>query len=204
MWELNMKSMLTGALVALTLSTGADAATLDFNFDEVNSNVVVTFEGSLDLTGLTLDRDFFQSGRASSFIDPAGARFRGSQLDLYTVNVYTSMGDSFRSFGTGGTVGMSVFGLLQPSYIAFDDDELSLISGYSSGATIRGGLRASGSFASLGIDDTPQSFAFGENTINYNFNGETAASAAVPVPAALPLLLSAIAGLAFFSRRRRV
>lgn len=198
-----MKTMLTGALVALTLSTSAVAATLDFNFDEVDSNVVVMFEGSLDLTGLTLDRSFFQSSRVSSFIDPAGARFRGRQLDLYTVNVYTSMGDSFRSFGTGGTVGMSAFGLLQPSYIAFDGDELSLISTYSSGTTIRGGLRVSGSFASRGIDDTPQSFAFGENTINYNFNGETAASVAVPVPAALPLMLSALAGLAFFSRRRR-
>lgn len=200
--EYYMKILLKGAVVALAMGASAAADTMDFDFDEVGTTVLLSWEGSFDLTGLTIDRSFTDQNSAS-FINPSAAAFVVNFGSPNFAHVYKSAGDSFSSFGTGGQVSGSRSVFSMTSLFQFSDDELLLTSSYTSGSTISGALSFGGSFASLGIDNTPQSFAFGDNTVNYNFNGETAAAAAVPVPAALPLLLSAFAGLAFIARRRR-
>lgn len=196
---------LIAALFVLLVSGGAaSAATLTINVRQVGPDVVVTANGNIDLTGLTLT-DFGVPGSeglgiANVDINPSLGLFVGPPGVVVEIFIYdmTSVpffgpGSDFTvpDFGTGTVLGLyAPFGGIPNPTFSIERDYVSLAP-ISSSSTYLGVT-----LATLGFTDGQYSFAFGNNILLVNV------SSAVPLPAALPLFG---AGLAVFgwARRRR-
>jgi len=144
---------------------------------ESGSNVIFSYTGQLDLTGLSgpgfLDFSFLGSGIAPS----AGSFISGGIYDTYQYS------GAFIPFGSGGT---TLFGSFSgDGHIAIvntsESQEIWVPPGYVSGAPLSGSVTFAGDFNSLGL--TPGSYitALPSDTITMNIG-------AAPVPAPLPLL----------------
>lgn len=192
-----MKSIASAALAALTLANGASAGVITVNFAEVGNDVVISYSGSFDTTGLTP----LGTAPIGSFLTPSSGTF------ISGATFFTFYGGVFAEpFGTSGTVpGGASTGdpfILSAGVIGVDAGSFNTTA-YVSGEPLAGTLTfANSTLLSLDIATTPapQQFTSGNNTVftNAGFADVTA----VPLPASIVLLLSGIAGLGFVSRKR--
>lgn len=180
-------------MVALTLP--AKSAVL-ITVEELSGNVVFSYSGSIDLTGLTPVPD---KANGVAFVYPnyqggssALAFGRGNLMNGYTATVLPS-------FGTASFIGGTATG---PGFSFFASGLIALAENYVSGSLISGTLTiANRTAASLGLIDG----VYKTVLANGDYAQLTIGSAAVPLPAALPLLGGAMGvfGLVGWRRRRQ-
>ena len=184
-----MKSIifLLTSLAALTIPVAGNAAVI-INTSQVGGDVIFSFEGSLDLTGMTPTN----SGNSLTAVAPSAGSilFSGPRIgmDVYSIA-------SFPSFGSGIFVSGTATG---DNLKIFVGDAVGFAAGYA-GEVISGSLTVNGSFASLGlISGTYETAALSGDKIILRIPDLSQ----VPLPASLPLFASAF-GLAFAFRRKR-
>jgi len=154
---------------------------------EVGPDVVFSYTGSFDLSGLTATG----AVNNNELIDPSTGAilFAGAgPFDAYEV-------PSLEVFGPGGTAIGTATG---DTFNVYTSDIVGFAVGYA-GGPISGDLTLSGeTFASLGVlEGTYASVAFNGETITLYIG-----AVVVPLPAALPLLAGALFGLGALRRRR--
>lgn len=179
------------AICTLLLGQAANAARIDVFFDEVGADVFARFEGSVELGDLNL----LSAGSATPLIGKVSLQFGVQQgfafeaADALTVDFWqgnapiantlanTPLGDEFAvNFFAGGS---DVFYFLGRDYV--------------SGDRIAGEMQFTNhTIASLGL--TP-GFLFSQITANNALAITVGPTSAVPVPAALPLFLTALIAL---------
>jgi hypothetical protein len=180
-------------LVSLAFATPASAA-VTMNFVETVTGVTATFNGSLDLTGLTS----FGIGGGEPNIQPDIGRFVFNIELIHNSSLYSTSAVP-ASFGSGGltvttTNSGHVFGItpLTPTE-AF----VFVPVGYVSGSPLSGTATFSGAtLASLGIGSGPFVTTFG--------NGDTITIMAttIPEPSAFALVFTGLGMLGLVARRR--
>lgn len=183
------KSGLAAAALCLTVAAGAANAVVMVSIEETGADVVATFEGTIDLTGLS----FFGSSTAvrdqvRPNIPIFFSIFNG--WDAYTIDGVAPV------FGSGGaTVSTSHTG----QSFGWDNNYLYVPSGHTSRGDIMGSMTfASADFTSLGMTEGTYTTVFS--------NGEeiilTVGTTVVPLPASLPLLVAGLGGLGLAARRK--
>ncbi len=179
-----------GLLAAcLSASLGAPAtAAIYIDVAEFGPELVFSFEGSLDLRGMTA----INGGNDSTMVMPqyGAILFAGPSagMDLYDMAKLPVFGDAF---SVSGSVTGDVFKV-------FSDNHVGFVAGYG-GETISGSLTVAGSILSLGLaDGVYETFAASGDFIRLTIGG----TAAVPAPAGGALLLGAL-GLFGLVRRQR-
>jgi hypothetical protein len=206
-----MSKIITSCLwlsFSLTLlsSSIVHAALVTITFEEVGANVVVSGQGSFDLTGLVDPTDFSQGGLVSYIQnDTSSVQFGGSGPSGLVDDYLISDPSTLPMFGVGGfTVADSEDGDVFAIVNAFDGKAVLFVAaGYESGTELTASMQFNNqSFSSLGI--TPSSsyvLTFGQNTVNY-IVGNATPSTPVSAPVTLALFGLGIAGIV--SRRRRI
>jgi hypothetical protein len=152
----------TPTLTQTPTPTSAATAPFSVSFVESGSNILMSYSGTLDLTGL----DFVQNTTSGSGgVGPAQGAFGIGPTGALDVSLYTGATFSYPSnFGTGGGSPSSVtgtgdyFGVFSGLY---PTNTLVVPSGYTSGNFIQGTTTLSAStFSSLGMS---------AGTYNYNW-----------------------------------
>ena len=169
---------------------------------EVGTNVVLTSTGSLDLRGLTFQSNIVYG---SPFISPRDGAFRLGPNAFTLMDIYAGAsgpssfgagrGVNYPTTGSGGPVGVRSLG--------FVDVPRNYVSGsdFSASATF------AGTFDSLGLTQGTYVWSWSGATVQGvsldSVGGDSITLKIVPVPAALPLLGTALAGLGVIGWRRR-
>jgi hypothetical protein len=181
-----MKQLLFAVGLAASLGAPASAA-IYITTADVGPNVVFSFAGSLDLTGMT---SFGAGNSFNSVVPNLGAiLFAGpaSGMDGYSINTLPAFGSGNNAFGTA----------TGDQFKIFIGNLVGFAGGYA-GETISGDLTVAGSAVTLGLIDGVYETA----ALSGDFIRLTIGVSDVPVPAAAPLLLGAL-GLFGLVRRKR-
>lgn len=207
-----MSKIITSCLwlsFSLTLlsSSIVHAALVTITFEEVGANVVVSGQGSFDLTDLVDPTPNSSSGGLASFIenDNSSVQFGGSGPSGVVDDYLISNPSTLPTFGVGGfTVADSENGDVFAIRSTFDGKAILFVAaGYVSGTELTASMQFNNqSFSSLGI--TPSSsyvLTFGQNTVNYIVGNATPST---PVSAPVTLALFGFGIAAIVSRRRRI
>lgn len=185
-----IKTTVAAGALALSLMAGSASATVLFAFEETGGNVVGTFSGSLDLT------DAVAAGSESLVggLDPSRAvAALAGVVDSYLALGPTDFGPGLLALGMAA--GDAIWLVGEGSIDA--NARIGVPSGYASGGALAGTLMFPGeSFASLGVTPGAYVYSLPNDTVTVHFE-----PAAVPLPAALPLLLGAL-GFMFAAARR--
>ena len=186
---------LAGAVLLLGLGAATPAVHASFvvTVSEVGSDVVTTGGGSLDLSGLV--EAGFGIGTSGRLFPDVGLIVIGptTSVDLLVFEGFS--GPS--SFGPGDLTGADsgvgdTVGVLQVIGV------IGVPTGYSSGDPLSGSSTyAGGTFASLGLTPGVYTFTLPNDTFT------VVIGAAVPVPATLLLLVSAVVGVGAVRTWRR-
>ena len=174
-----LKKVLWAPLVAGTLicfdHSAANAAVV-INVVESGSDVIFSYTGQLDLSGLTKTGEGTWGGTGNLY--PASGLFSpgSGTYDTYSITSLASFGNTTLSQATSDS-GANRFGL----YPGMGGPELLVPQGYVSNSSLSGGSTYSGSFSSLGLTQGVYTANLPSDTITMNIG-------AVPVPAPLPLL----------------
>jgi hypothetical protein len=186
----NKSGLVAAALLSLT-SFGAKEASAVVMVDivEDGTDVVATFDGTIDLTGL----DFAgNSVIPSGMVNPSRPLFYSMTNGWYAYDFAATM----TAFGSGGrTIATSQTG----QSFGLEDRYVYVPIGYTSGDSINGSMTfESASFASLGMTEGSYTTVFpnGEEVIL------TVGATVVPLPASLPLLVAGLGGLGLAARRK--
>lgn len=185
-------------LCAMPRDAHAITAVPDFTitFEQVGSDVVANGSGTIDLDGLTyVGTSFSVAGVVPSFGTVVDGSAGGASLDFYTgftgPSNFGSGGTTPASSGSGDQVG--IYGKGQ--YVAVP-------AGYVSGTTLSDTMTFdNATFASLGL--TPGTYVFSWNPVADPTFTVQVGVAATPLPAALPLFTTALAGLGLLGWRRK-
>ena len=177
---------------SLFMANTANAA-LVISASEDAGNVVFTYSGSIDLTGLTSTGTFFENRNAifpgSGGLFSSGA---GQQVALYTGGTLPAFGSGivFAGTGTGDVLNIST------------NNVFGLATDYVSGAAINGSLTIIGAtFASMGLfEGTFTSTLSNSETISMVIGDGLADP--VPLPAAAFLFAPALGGIIVARRRK--
>ena len=187
---LGLKKALWAPLVAGTLicfdHSAANAAVV-INVVESGSDVIFSYTGQLDLTGLGVSGSYGNGG--GGYLVPSSGQFSPGvgNYDIYSLSPLTSFGSGSYTPSTSDT-GVSKFGLidLMGTYLAVPQ-------GYTSNSSLSGGSTYSSStFSSLGLTTGTYTTSLPSDTITMNIG-------VAPVPAPLPLL--GLGAAAAFSRK---
>lgn len=186
------KSILSTAVFAagLSLASAASSAVVAFG-EDVGSDVVFTYSGSIDTTGLTLG-----SGSSQSF----GWVGTQSGTDrFYAMNGYVRWTGAVtvETFG----VALNTSGVATGDSFGYEQNIVWLDPNYVSGSAINGTLTfANTTLATMGFS-VGQSFVatLPNDTITVNIGPVPA----VPLPAGLPLLLVGLGAFGYLSERKK-
>ena len=193
-------SLVAAALAASCLLPGKADAAISVNIEEQGTDVVISYSGSIDTTGIGFNfigasnsKRVFPSGGAIQFNDAANwASIEGFGKNPWTV--------APTAFGTGDVRNADSFSIAAGNAFGFQSDGFYLNSGYVSGTTISGSMTFENeTLASLGIN-------VGNGIMNATFSsGDTLtvnAISAVPEPSAFAAIFGAVA-MAFVGCRRK-
>ncbi|PWJ21168.1 VPLPA-CTERM sorting domain-containing protein [Jannaschia seohaensis] len=202
-----LRSLVVGAAIltaTIAGSTTADppAMTITFTDRPLDGVVDLHAQGALTVSAFTLFFDDSNSFKVPQIRPSSGDLSFGpgetGLQDIYDVPVGT-----VPAFGTNtSSVNCSGFSgdLFKPSRVNSSVDSVYVAPDYMDGAPIDSRMTCAGSFASLGISGDPLSmFLPGEQRVDYVFT----TTAAVPLPAALWLLLGGLGAVAALGRSRR-
>ena len=187
---LGLKKALWAPWVAGTLicfdHSAANAAVV-INVVESGSDVIFSYTGQLDLTGLGVSGGFGNGG--GGYLVPSQGQFSPGvgNYETYFLSPLTTFGSGSYTPSTSDT-GVSKFGLidLMGTYLAVPQ-------GYTSNSSLSGGSTYSSStFSSLGLTTGTYTTSLPSDTITMNIG-------VAPVPAPLPLL--GLGAAAAFSRK---
>ncbi|MEM6934138.1 MAG: hypothetical protein AAF526_11190 [Pseudomonadota bacterium] len=185
------------AVMASFLAESAAADTADVFFSENAFGVEAEGSGSIDLTGLTLIQ---MEDTTLFFVNPEEGAFgagAGGEVDTYSA-------DPFTPYGSGGATDAGEAGTGDAFILGFllGDPVLLLPTGYVSGDPLSFAVFFAGeTLETLGIDALPATTVIGMNDINFSV---AEAPSAVPLPAAMPMLLLGIASVGWVGSRRRL
>ncbi len=204
-----MRSIVRPALVASAfalLSAAPASALMQVVISDTDLGVSVSYTGSLDLTGLTLQTlEVPPPPTVTGVIQPeipALGAFDPDDLAVYTFSA--APGEEWQPYGSGPGAGGEIAIIGAPFYFAANPDEpgegaIVLPGDYISGQLLSGSfLTPVPSLTLLGATPGSYSFALPNDSIQL-----TVEASAVPLPAAAPLLAAGLGGLALLSRRRR-
>jgi len=153
-----MKKIFLSLAAVGALSAGSAEASVLWTFTETGGDVVGTYSGSLDITGLA----FWSSGFTETSVNPfvASMLSGATSTDVYSGLVGpTSFGST--NLKTPGTGSGSAFGIY-----GSNAGLLVLEGGYTSGDAISGTLTFSGAtFASLGVDQGTYVYSLPNDTV---------------------------------------
>lgn len=175
-------------VVAGAMSTATQAnATVKIYLYESGADVIGSFSGSVDLTGMSFGGALTE---IPILVPSDGAFASYADFDSYTGPIFApSFGSLTFSFPTsreGDAFGITFFNLGVPS-------------GYTSGSYISGLMTFAGqTLVSLGANAGVYTYTLPADTITLNVG---IAPPPVPLPASLPLLVGGLAGMTLLRRR---
>ena len=190
------------ALVCSSLLHAAAEAAITVDIEEVGSDVVVSYSGSIDTTGIGFNlvspsslRRIAAFGGNAMFAGPDGAR--GASLTDFGQTPWTV---APTPFGSGGVFEADSFSIADGDSFGFQGNGFFTRFGYTSGSPISGSITFNGqTLASMGID-------VGAGIMNATFSsGDTLTVNAVPEPTSIAFMAtgSLAAGVVAVARRRR-
>jgi hypothetical protein len=184
-------SFLCAAAAAALLSTGSARAALIVNIEQVGLDIVATYSGTLNYGGAATSAYIFTSSSVS--FNPSAGSF--GILPSATNTRYTYASSFTTPFGTGGSA--------TPTSYAGDafvvgSNILWTSQGFANPGSFSGSMTFAGeTYASMGLVPGSTSVATLPNdTITF-------AVAAVPLPAALPMLGLGLGAMGLIGARRR-
>lgn len=195
-----MKILNTCAALALTAFAAAPAfSAVIISGQEVGSDVVFSYTGTLDVTGLVDgNRDF-----SSSYVT---ARDTSGGTQFNSMSGYTFFSGSISTNGGfGNSVATSKFYIGSAAIVTGNslgfDRSIYVDTDFVSGDDITGSATFTGeTFATLGLTSgTSFIVSLPNDTITVNIGPV----AAVPLPASAPLFLAALGGLGLMRRRKK-
>lgn len=180
--------------LVLGFAPQSQAASVDIVATEVGSDVVFSATGTFSVAGLT---KVSTVGAASVISGTDGLIQFGGSGDLYSYDAPTAFNFSSGGFDVANSNTGGIFGFDPRNGIKY----LMVPFNFTSGAINSTMTFAGQTFASLGLingySDQIQ-FSNGQ-TVSLNIG-----VSAVPLPAALPMLLAALGGLGLVARRRKL
>lgn len=191
-----LSPLTTLAFTCLAVNRGSAYAFAQIQAVEVDSNVIASYTGSVNLSGLTPSGSIALAGAlvpSNGVISWGGAVGAGLQTDVYS-------GLTTQSFGPGST---AIFqALASGSAFGVQSDKLYVPSGYTSGATISGSTQYTGqTFSSLGLTPGTYTWSWGSGS---NADRVVLTIGAAPSPAAAPGPLPLFGAAAAYSWSRRL
>lgn len=185
---LGLRTCLLAAWAAGVAPLAAHASSISITVKEEGADVVLSYTGAFDISGLTIT-----NSSGSSYIGPSNAVF------VNTGGASTVLFDryTFRGFAPYGSGGLTTPTSGSGDPLALNSAVIAFASGYSGGSINGTLLFQNADFASLGIDGGSQTITRGNNTVNFT------AIAPVPLPATGPLSLLALFGVALLRGNRR-
>lgn len=184
-----MRTLLAATAVAFLALPTVSSAAVVINGVEAGPDVVFTYSGSIDTTGLgpeTLDGG---ANSGSLFDASTGAILFGNGANM---DFWSDISYALPVFGTGFAIADSVTG---PGFSIYSDG-LGIYDGYVSGDALSGSMTFLGqSFASLGVNAGTYSTSLPSDTVTLNVGQ-------VPLPASLPILGAALGMFGLIRRKR--
>jgi hypothetical protein len=188
------KSLAAIALALVSWIPAIAQADIVISAQETGGNVVFTFSGSVDLSGLGAPDG---TAGSTSGINPALGAFIFSSVSSDPLDTWT--GYSFPSYGAGGV--QLADSASVPTGFGFGTfARLVIEDSYISGTSISGSMTFdSETFASLGLTLGTYVASLPSDTVTLVIGPSQ-----IPEPASIGLLGLALAGLGFFSLRKRM
>lgn len=187
-----MNKVVAAALTAALFSAGSvNAGSIEIDIVQLNGEVLVGYGGTFDTSGAAP-----LSVAPTPGLLPSDATI--SSVDGQTILDFYFGSGFIAPFGSGAA---TEGGVVSGDVFAISSSAIGFENGYVSGSAFSGSLTFRGtSLSALGIDlFSNRTFEVGSNTIVLNSSVST-----VPLPSALVLMLSALAGLGVLSRTRSV
>ena len=197
------------ALAAAAFLPGNASAAIIVNIQEVRSDVVVSYSGSIDTTGIGFNlvspsslRRIAASGGNAMFAGPDGAR--GASLTDFGKTPWTV---APTPFGSGGLFEADSFSIADGDSFGFQGNGFFTRFGYTSGTPISGSMTFENeTLASMGINvgDGIMNATFSSgDTLTVNATGGSPAPVPEPGTWAAAALLASGAAFARWRRRQR-
>jgi hypothetical protein len=177
-----------GAALAVCLAAGSADAIVVVTGEETGGDVVISYAGTIDITGLA--GPFGATGQpvGASTVPNIGqvAVIASSAFDFYTIGPTPAF-----DFGPGGGTNADSFtgGTFLIQVLSGGNLNLGVPTGYSGGTLTGSATHNAASFASLGITPGSYTLSLPNDEIRFQFG------AAVPLPAPALLLLGGLAAL---------
>lgn len=189
------KKIVSVALALTAMVNVAQARTaftvMDLVMEEVGSDVIVTYSGGVDLSGLTPSND---PGIATILSTSGTFAAVAGGTDFYSGTI-TGLAFGAAGPSINGTATGSSFGFFK------SDGVLAVPSGYVTGGSISGSATfANTTLAGFGAQIGMFSYLVGGSTINLDIRAPIAS--AVPLPAGAGLMCAGLMGLGALGRRR--